>query len=132
MNNREKLIEVLDRFSFSITVNGETVADWNIPMPQIKKALADHLLANGVRLETKQATSEKTSEWISADDRLPFAEYGESDNVLTVDGHGLIEMLYFDGGCWCYPTGETVEYLTQEDRISHWMPLPEPPNDSER
>ena len=52
MTDREKLIEALGRFSFSITVNGETLADWNIPMPQIKKALADHLLDNGVTFAT--------------------------------------------------------------------------------
>ena len=66
-------------------------------------------------------------QWISVENEMPHAEYGESDNVLAVDGHGIVEMLYFDGGCWCYPTGEPVFYEDPSWRITHWMPLPEPP-----
>ena len=36
--------------------------------------LVDHLIANGVRLEEKQATSDKTSNWIPVTDRLPETE----------------------------------------------------------
>ena len=64
------------------------------------------------------------SEWISVKERLPEAYYGESDNVLVVDEIGIRKILYFDGGCWCYPTGETYER-----KIFHWMPLPEPPEE---
>lgn len=67
--------------------------------------------------------------WISVDDELPHAEYGESDNVLAVDGFGIVKMLYFDGGCWCHPTGETVVYENPRWRITHWMPLPQPPRE---
>lgn len=60
--------------------------------------------------------------WIPVTERLPFAEYGESEDVLTVVEWGLMQVLYFDGGCWCYSTGETFQH-----KITHWMPLPEPP-----
>ena len=67
--------------------------------------------------------------WISVTERLPYAEYGESDNVLATCGHRDVEdgnirwikTLYFNGGNWCYPTGET--YL---EKVYAWMPLPEP------
>ena len=67
--------------------------------------------------------------WISCEERLPYAEYGESDTVLTTCGYRDVEdtsvrwirLLYFNGGNWCYPTGETYEA-----KVYAWMPLPEP------
>lgn len=63
-------------------------------------------------------------EWVSVKDRLPYAEYGESNSVLCVTKIGTQIVLYFDGGCWCYPTGETFCH-----GVTHWMPLPEPPEE---
>ena len=68
-------------------------------------------------------------EWIPCSERLPYAEYGESDTVLTTVGYRDDEdtsvrwtrLLYFDGGNWVYPTGETYEA-----KVYAWMPLPEP------
>ena len=68
---REKLIELLKGFSFPVTVNGEPLSEWTIPMPQIRKALADHLLANGVTFATDTNDGCK---WISVEDRLPRVE----------------------------------------------------------
>lgn len=67
--------------------------------------------------------------WIPCSERLPFAEYGESNNVLATCGHRdgentsirWIKTLYFNGGNWCFPTGETYE-----EKVYAWMPLPEP------
>lgn len=67
------------------------------------------------------------AEWIPCSERLPKAEYGESDCVLTTccwksdTQKRWIEKLYFDGGNWCYPTGER---FTQ--KVIAWMPLPKP------
>lgn len=67
--------------------------------------------------------------WIPCNERLPYAEYGESDMVLTTCGYRDVEdtsvrwirLLYFNGGNWCYPTGETYEA-----KVYAWMPLPKP------
>ena len=68
--------------------------------------------------------------WIPVEEKLPFAEYGESDSVLAtcqfedpIDPYaeGFIHILYFDGGCWCWPTGEVYE-----NKVIAWMPLPKP------
>ena len=67
--------------------------------------------------------------WISCEERLPYAEYGESDTVLTTCGYRDVEdtsvrwirLLYFNGSNWCYPTGETYEA-----KVYAWCPLPEP------
>lgn len=109
MTDKEKLTELLRS-----AIKG-TDRSWNTVIPDcLVEAVAENLLAHGVTVH----------EWISVKDRLPYAEYGESDDVLTVDEHGIVDVLYFDGGCWCYPTGE-VRY--KWSKITHWMPLPEPP-----
>lgn len=67
--------------------------------------------------------------WIPCSEKLPYAEYGESDTVLTTCGYRDVEdtsvrwirLLYFNGGNWCYPTGETYEA-----KVYAWCPLPEP------
>lgn len=71
----------------------------------------------------------KTMQWIPCSERMPYAEYGESDTVLTTCGYRDVEdtsvrwirLLYFNGGNWCYPTGETYEA-----KVYTWMPLPKP------
>ena len=65
--------------------------------------------------------------WIPVTERLPEHEYGESTSVLTVDLYGVMRVTYFDGGNWCWPTGEALT-TTRVAPITHWMPLPEPPN----
>ena len=76
------------------------------------KKLADHLIANGVTVQ----------EWISVKDRLPFAEYGESDDVLAITELGVMRTLYFNGGNWCFQNGECCPH-----KVTHWMPLPQLP-----
>lgn len=76
----------------------------------------------------------EAQEWIPCSERLPFAEYGESDTVLTTCGYKDVEdtsvrwirLLYFNGGNWCYPTGETYD-----QKVYAWMPLPEPYQEDE-
>ena len=108
MTDREKLIELMIYAKDLSSIEREV----------------DFLLSNGVTFATDTNAGSK---WISVEDEMPHAEYGESDNVLTVGGLGIVEMLYFDGGCWCYPTGEPVFYEDPSWRITHWMPMPEPP-----
>lgn len=63
-------------------------------------------------------------QWISVKDELPNAEYGESKDVLTINSMGVMRVMNFDGGCWCYPT---MEPYASAFKITHWTPLPEPP-----
>ena len=73
--------------------------------------------------------TQSASQWIPCSERLPYAEYGESDTVLTTCGYRDVEdtsvrwirLLYFNGGNWCYPTGETYEA-----KVYAWMPFPKP------
>ena len=70
-------------------------------------------------------SADRPQEWIPCSDRLPNAEYGESDTVLACRNDGLMELLYFDGGNWCYPTGEAYVHLDY-NKVVAWMPLPKP------
>lgn len=91
---------------------------------------ASHTPMQGAKMMFERA-AEALSEgirWIPCSERLPEAEYGESDNVLTtciykdaVDGYRSVKTLYYNGGVWCYPTGETFE-----GKVLAWMPLPNP------
>ena len=99
---REKLVELLDRFVYD---------DW-----YGNDEIADKLIANGVTVH----------EWISVKDRLPEdSNDGFADAVLVTDGF-VQHMAYFVGGEWRFAeSGEIKEPMSY--RITHWMPLPEPP-----
>jgi hypothetical protein len=65
----------------------------------------------------------KQSEWISVKDRLPEVD----KNVLVITAHGSFKI----ARCNIYKNGTQVVWATNdglgERAITHWMPLPEPP-----
>lgn len=81
-----------------------------------KEVIADNMIANGVTVQ----------EWISVKDRLPeYSNDGFADAVLVTDGF-VQHMAYFVGGEWRFAeSGEIKEPMWY--RITHWMPLPQPP-----
>ena len=104
MDVREKLIEILRKPIFP-----HELVD---PI----EAVADYLLDSGVTLQ----------EWISVKDRLPeYSNDGFANAVLVTDGF-VQHMAYFVGGEWRFAeSGEIKEPIWY--RITHWMPLPQPP-----
>lgn len=101
---REKLIELL----------GETPGiGWS---PSARQAVADHLTAHGVTIQ----------EWIPVTERLP-------------DRMGKCVCRYVFGDNEEYPFYQVLWYYTAVEqphfqgegtmglRVTHWMPLPEPP-----
>ena len=61
------------------------------------------------------------SEWISVDDRLP--EVGVT--VIVEGGCG-----YYSDNVWWTLMGDNAHKLIQW-KVTHWMPLPAPPEDKE-
>ena len=106
MDVREKLVELLTEFF------GCDPMYYNVDA----LAIADHLVSNGVTVQ----------EWISVKDRLPeYSNDGFADAVLVTDGF-VQHMAYFVGGEWRFAeSGEIKEPMWY--RITHWMPLPQPP-----
>lgn len=97
MNDREKLIELLD---IIIQPGTKTLGD-----------IADHFIANGVTVQ----------EWISVNDRLP-----ENICPVLVVLEGMSTAFngwYHDGKWWTVGAG-TRPF---KQKVTHWMPLPTPP-----
>ena len=97
MTDREKLIELIGQVQY---------------LGGLELALADYLLANGVRLEPKQATSDENKRWIPVSERLP-----ERGQEVIVASYRMIKPVVFT----------TIFWNKEHDNwhgITHWMPLP--------
>jgi hypothetical protein len=69
-----------------------------------------------------QVTSDKTSDWVSVADRLPK----EWEDVLVWSKCGFVACALYIGipGKWRVSWNHE---MLEPDTITHWMPLPEPP-----
>ena len=113
-NTREKLIDVLrmahDAY-YSKFDASKTYAD----------VMADHLIAEGVTFATD-------NKWIPVSERLPekFGEY-----IVTVQeetGEKYSDYADYDLSHQRWRTGL---FLGVRDKVTHWMPMPEPPKGDE-
>lgn len=96
--------------------------------------VADHLIANGVRLEEKQATSNASEQfasdnhvggkWIPVTERLPEHTVG---HVLVTDGNRV--KISCRNALYKTANGEVrcAQGYGSGMPVTHWMPLPEPP-----
>lgn len=124
MTDREKLIDLAHDYFKSVPWYAD-IADLN------PEELIDHLLANGVRLESKQATSDENKRWIPVSERLPDKQH---DWVLVAcklhpEGfYGVPHIGELRNGVWwcdCYE----VPLKDAGVEVTHWMPLPNPPKE---
>ena len=103
---REKLIELLGTLHLPSECDDDL--GW----------MAEQLIANGVTISNLETVNQ---EWIPVTERLP--EYGS--HILTFGGKDLV-------GCKTYYgvfekiVGVRFGKITI-DEVTHWMPLPEPP-----
>ena len=102
MDVREKLVELLKEI---VAIQECGFGD---PRPTYE-TVASYLMSHGVTVQ----------EWISVKDRLPEKE-GE---YITYTDKGEI---HFD--CFCiYPNHGTKFWVGGNGKVTHWMPLPQPP-----
>ena len=114
MTEREKLVQLL------MNIPQVNHAEAQIHgMQYVFECAADYLIANGVRLETNQATSEENKRWIPVTERLP--EQGQE--VIVYNGGVLKPKVY------CYLFWD--KNFDNWARVTYWMPLPEPPKEAE-
>jgi hypothetical protein len=119
MTDREKLIELLNE-NFCEYCNVDIVAG-HCKIRAITfdvDRFADFLIANGVTFQ----------KWISVEDRLP----DKNDDVLCSRGNhigALMDVYTYVGDYkWCDTYGYRIS--TEDEGITHWMPLPEPPKEN--
>lgn len=64
------------------------------------------------------------SNWISVEDRYP----NDGDSVLTIDSEGVMEVYQYDID-WpnCFVKWDGIVKIFN---ITHWMPLPKPPEET--
>lgn len=109
MTDREKLVEVLRKKPFS---HSEISAG----------RLADHLIANGVVISNSETTTHK---WIPVTERLPE----DIRHVLVyhkLSGCGYCDRAWYDSDAQKWRSA-----LKMNMKVTHWMPLPEPPAQKE-
>ena len=121
-NTREKLIELIGSVQYG---NGSLIGN-NFQKGFIEK-IADHLIANGVTLDNQVSSSK----FIPVTERLPVDE----ELVLILCKNGAM----FVGYCgkqyadferrWRIKTALNSTKLLNLGRVTHWMPLPEPPKE---
>ena len=97
MDVRKKLAEIVKKAAYSSLPSN--TEDFHLNM------FVTNLLSHGVTVQ----------EWISVDDRLPK----NSDNVLVCHNNGLVTTNAWLGANWWFKN--------ERNQITHWMPLPEPP-----
>ena len=127
MDVREKLVEIIQN-----SVGG-CARHW-------AEVIADGLIANGVTVQ----------EWISVKDRLPDQEQDVILCTREIETYGKhhekkkiyrnIYMGYFDGDEWLTSYCHGCEYIFRMNEkypnetieVTHWMPLPDPPEEGTR
>lgn len=120
MGMREKLIELLSE-NFAEFCNVDIITG-NCKIRAITfdaDKFADHLIANGVTIQ----------KWIPVTERLP-----KEDNFLAVTKGKLVGEAFIMQG-EIYWQEDAVEWDDAEpitERVTHWMPLPEPPSGERR
>lgn len=102
---REKLIELLNQGADNTPCDSDC---WDKKCNDcIRETQADHLIAHGVTVQ----------KWIPVTERLP--EQGQE--VIVYSG-GVLKPTVFSYQFW-------NKNYDNWARITHWMPLPEPPNE---
>lgn len=151
MDIREKLIEILKQAPFE----GKVLDEWW--WEEKIKRIAEYLISNGVTVQEnveisdellkqlknapitickEEPSIELVQEWISVDERLP--DNKEYDWVLAqvVEDNGYMHipkvMEYRQSKNDWFE--EIYGWLSEHNgtfRVTHWMPLPEPPKEDE-
>ena len=107
MDVREKLVELIkDGIRKGLRASGDDRLDYSF------EDVADHLIANGVTVQ----------EWISVKDRLPVI--GRSVIAYNAPAKCAAEAMYEGEGRFLQFRWEA---RLQDQEVTHWMPLPQPP-----
>ena len=100
------------------------VVDVNKMMPDTCEHILDmSKMVDVSSSETLNNSSNNSNGWISVKDRLP-----EEQSGLLIVYHSYLKEVgtsYYDDDMWC----SSPWPITSDEYITHWMPLPKPPED---
>lgn len=118
---------VIDADALKRKVQKEATESWKMKI----KASVETILNQVIDWIDEAQTVEPEQKWIPVSSGLlPKAECGEGEDVLCQLENMRRIVLYFDGGNWCYPSGEPYIGVNYENgwsnKVVAWMPLPEP------
>ena len=136
---REKLIDLLKKTPIT-DINGHIGLAEVCFMPHVFEKMARHLIANGVTIltETKCNTINVKlpkeivvhpygGKWIPVSERLPehFGTFLVAIDEVHGENRVSVDSADFDP---YEKSWKTFNYFCAGFKITHWMPLPEPPN----
>jgi hypothetical protein len=111
MTDREKLVKLIGGTKYGIE-NRSTIKV-NFQRGFIEK-IADHLIAHGVTVQG----------WIPVTERLPERTLPPKDVLVY---HDLGCGMFVDRAWYSYDKKRWCSVLGMKLKVTHWMPLPEPP-----
>ena len=126
MTDREKLLDLFHEHNAKYAIFCDACfQDTPEELDSKTYRLVDHLLANGIHLEEKQATSNNNMRWYSVSDCLPK----QKDVVLVRWTNGICS--YYGSATYQH---HDVWYVHNEGmpKVTHWMRLPEPPEEQNK
>lgn len=134
MDVREKLVELLEPHMSGLACEYESGScELTSCRSCNAKNIADHLIANGVTVQ----------KWISVDDRLPeMYDAGILKKIGIMQRSRKVIAAISDGKEWIVDNNaelrdgkwysDTIRFLEagkKQFKVTHWMPLPEPPKE---
>ena len=118
---REKIIALMKEVVFPAFPGGGLDVKFKDQLPEHGfRAIADHIIANGVTFATDNNVGGK---WIPLTERLP------EDNVRVIAYRPMEADV--SAYKYCVMWGWSVKASMRHVGIAHWMPLPEPPKEGE-
>lgn len=106
-------IEII-KLTTLIAEKPELLKDLHIHQSRLVR-LADHLISNGVTVQ----------KWIPVSERLPERTLPPRDVLVY---HDLGCGMFVDRAWYSYDVGKWRSVLGMKLKVTHWMPLPEPPS----
>jgi len=127
-----RLKERIDQFEKNVTAFAGQLESWGFDAAakQIRSEIGVDVEApNFYKLQAENARLREQLRWIPVGERLPEKNYSDiGDEVLVKLGYPLerTAAMKFDEGVF-YSGGWGSPSTDWTDKVTHWMPLPEPP-----
>lgn len=85
-------------------------------------------LSENVRLRAELDAEREKNRWIPCSERLPDSLDVVMVNITEVDGSPVMDMAYYNSNDSAAPyNGWQTNYFMVFGKVTHWRPLPEPP-----